>query len=586
MPAVARQRKPVKESVKDGDGDGFRVGPDGKDDVPVSRAAAPVKTDGKASTKDVAAIESEIAELRARLKSGTLSAAEARSLRGKAAGLKAKANRAAKQTSADDQATGTVAPEAATPAPAVQPASVRKNPRAMTDAELDDAIEVHAKDGADALRAGDYAGHAAHVERIEAIDKERESRARANKPIGGLSDRDLADEVEATAERAAATFADPAANRAHSEKLDGLLSEQKRREDAKQPPAPPASAADKPSGEPTQELPVRPKSVPSLPPAESPPKGVKAYAGASDSAVAIHAKVLALADAEAARVNKAAAARLDLDRAGAELKATVARVDEISKGIISGKYGQKELSEYREIRLKLASLQERFAGRSEAAKVDREPLDRQAHSLILFPESEESGFSVVRLNRSAQPAPKGLSEGSSFFGRLVGKGSKLDGRKARVITRDGGRAFSAPLGIVGISESQSPSVVVHEFAHIAERTDKSILKSAIAFREKRRADAGQKYEKLNDIEKRKTGVAGTFGGDEEGFEDKFFDAYCGKRYRTQVVAGLPVYFPQTGTEIVSMGAQKMYEDPVGFAKSDPEYFQFTLTALQGNRRKA
>lgn len=33
------------------------------------------------------------------------------------------------------------------------------------------------------------------------------------------------------------------------------------------------------------------------------------------------------------------------------------------------------------------------------------------------------------------------------------------------------------------------------------------------------------------------------------------------------------------TEIVSMGVEKLYTDPMGFAKRDPEYFQFVCHIL-------
>jgi hypothetical protein len=53
---------------------------------------------------------------------------------------------------------------------------------------------------------------------------------------------------------------------------------------------------------------------------------------------------------------------------------------------------------------------------------------------------------------------------------------------------------------------------------------------------------------------------------------KFFDPYCGKVYADEA---------QThATEVLTMGVQRMVEDPHGFAKEDPGYFKFTLAQLR------
>jgi hypothetical protein len=36
------------------------------------------------------------------------------------------------------------------------------------------------------------------------------------------------------------------------------------------------------------------------------------------------------------------------------------------------------------------------------------------------------------------------------------------------------------------------------------------------------------------------------------------------------------------TEIVSMGIQLLFNDPVSFAESDPDYFEFMLRSLRGD----
>jgi hypothetical protein len=65
---------------------------------------------------------------------------------------------------------------------------------------------------------------------------------------------------------------------------------------------------------------------------------------------------------------------------------------------------------------------------------------------------------------------------------------------------------------------------------------------------------------------------------EEGRDDDFkktmgdYGRYTGKVYMTD--DGIH------GTEILSMGLQKLYEDPAGFAAKDPEFFNFVLGVVQ------
>ena len=70
-------------------------------------------------------------------------------------------------------------------------------------------------------------------------------------------------------------------------------------------------------------------------------------------------------------------------------------------------------------------------------------------------------------------------------------------------------------------------------------------------------------------------------GNKDSFDRLFDDPkthyyahYTGKRY----AAG--------SGEVVSMGLQAMYNDPVGFARKDPEYFKFIASLLDGTLSEA
>jgi hypothetical protein len=70
-----------------------------------------------------------------------------------------------------------------------------------------------------------------------------------------------------------------------------------------------------------------------------------------------------------------------------------------------------------------------------------------------------------------------------------------------------------------------------------------------------------------------------FRDDEEGRKDKFDNVYdelsayyVGKDYG------------QGATEIVSMGLELLYNNPILFAKKDPEYLKYILGILDGSLR--
>jgi hypothetical protein len=121
---------------------------------------------------------------------------------------------------------------------------------------------------------------------------------------------------------------------------------------------------------------------------------------------------------------------------------------------------------------------------------------------------------------------------------------------------------------------EEAGVVVHEFGHAIDARTKTgddlVLKRALEF----------KAHRLKGEEP--IGLREKFGGFDEyerGAKDEFDKAfsehhayYCGKDYG------------EGATEIVSMGIQKLYEDPVRFARLDPEFCKFCMGILDGSLR--
>lgn len=126
-------------------------------------------------------------------------------------------------------------------------------------------------------------------------------------------------------------------------------------------------------------------------------------------------------------------------------------------------------------------------------------------------------------------------------------------------TRHGGDGQS-----VYLSAGSTPAVVAHELGHSLE-TNANVHAAAQGFLHARVG-----------TEPAKAMEGGSYKPWEVGRDDEFSKAfggsarYVGKHYKTD------------DTEVVSMGLEKMHDDPVHFARHDPHYFKFMLGVLDGS----
>jgi hypothetical protein len=128
-------------------------------------------------------------------------------------------------------------------------------------------------------------------------------------------------------------------------------------------------------------------------------------------------------------------------------------------------------------------------------------------------------------------------------------------------------------GTIRLAATDDAAIAVHEFGHHLER-DPAVRRLANAFWESR-------FDPADEVNMREAFPQHGYAKDEVGnpddmekvFGDKNLAAYCGKRY------------PGGDTEIVSMGLEMLYRDPVGFAKADPEYFALIVGILQQPRSR-
>lgn len=112
--------------------------------------------------------------------------------------------------------------------------------------------------------------------------------------------------------------------------------------------------------------------------------------------------------------------------------------------------------------------------------------------------------------------------------------------------------------------------MIHEYAHYLEDNNQDMLMNSLAFAKYR--TEGEKTSRLKTI----TGI--NYGSDEKARPDNFFSPYCGKVYAP---GRNPDYTEATASEIMSMGMEKLFTDPVRFARTDPEYFNFVIANMRG-----
>jgi hypothetical protein len=182
----------------------------------------------------------------------------------------------------------------------------------------------------------------------------------------------------------------------------------------------------------------------------------------------------------------------------------------------------------------------------------------------------EDGFGFVESISSGVKARilvGGTPTGRAFYQANTHSIREADGRPLVALS-----AQTAALDD-GYSTKYTAEVAAHEIGHHVELAIPGLADKAAAFRDYR--TGSEPPTRLNTLP----------GGDhyresEIGKKDDFdrvFDGstnayYVGKSYGAA---------PGTSTEIVSMGLEQLYRDPVKFAQNDPEYFQWLVTNLRG-----
>lgn len=123
-----------------------------------------------------------------------------------------------------------------------------------------------------------------------------------------------------------------------------------------------------------------------------------------------------------------------------------------------------------------------------------------------------------------------------------------------------------------ITSENGPDVIVHEAGHVLEGQRAS--SAAQAFLKHRVGD--ESLAKLKDIF-----PTTAYKDNEYGRKDDFEKTFAGDLNAAYYTGK---HYEHGSTEILSMGVQLLYNDPIGFARRDPEYFKFVTGILDGTIR--
>lgn len=113
-----------------------------------------------------------------------------------------------------------------------------------------------------------------------------------------------------------------------------------------------------------------------------------------------------------------------------------------------------------------------------------------------------------------------------------------------------------------------PSAIVHEYGHHLEMNSPKMKSASARFIEDRIDERNLERVKMSEIKYGYSDLEVGARGFSNAFESEARGAYASVRYQ------------KGGSEAVAMGLQALYDNPVKFIKSDPEYAAFILEQLQ------
>jgi hypothetical protein len=253
--------------------------------------------------------------------------------------------------------------------------------------------------------------------------------------------------------------------------------------------------------------------------------------------------------------------RAAYDSAWNEVKALMKQQDEIIKANQGGRLGTPEgkdaLAQFERNKMTLRDLRIKTQQKFAEIKNEEEIAIAKTQNRLRVPAGAETALDVGR-----EPVLAAMSEeGAQILSSIVPEGRLLNTSVDMFVT-DQGRGYQVPgTGHIFLHPKESTSrTALHELGHWIETFNPEMNQACIDFLNKR--TAGETAEKLSKL------VLGSNYADYEiAKPDKFISPYMGKIYKD---AAGKTY----ATEILSMGLEYLWFDPLEFARRDPEYFDF------------
>jgi len=196
------------------------------------------------------------------------------------------------------------------------------------------------------------------------------------------------------------------------------------------------------------------------------------------------------------------------------------------------------------------------------------------HALFLEP-AHGKGMTV---RGTPPPTVQGaVDRGLAFINRLVGPNASWQTQDATApqvtvnAIAQGKRAHYSGMGVMSIAKGDRAGTVVHELGHYLEDSLAGVEAQRATWFAKR--VEGQAPTRILDASGH--ALRRIRGHAEWGYVDSFRSHYVGKVYPTDPLT------QRSSSEVISMGCEYLHDDPVAFAKGDPDHFRFTIAALKG-----
>ena len=194
------------------------------------------------------------------------------------------------------------------------------------------------------------------------------------------------------------------------------------------------------------------------------------------------------------------------------------------------------------------------------AQIHRDVLYSDQGAARMTPKYSSSVFSKERKAK--------VELGVEWVEKVAGRNVFPEGTTVPVNATRRQRAF-AGTQTINLPKQANTTTVVHELGHYIEEVNSQV------------GDAAKEYLKARTNNLKKVEVIPGYEEDEKYAIDDWTDPYMGKVYASPGKIAGQAYGEIDYTEIMSMGLQQMYADPIFFARKDPRSFSFIINTLRG-----